>query len=421
VVLHAPAPSGAGASKVLERALLLSREAAATHPEPERFVLDDAEVSRAHATLSPIEGGWELRDEGSHNGTFVNAARVAHARLESGDVIRAGRHVLLLQQLDAAASQRLIRRRTPDSAIAGDGPACKSIDEQIAACAAQDAPVSILGESGTGKELVARELHARSGRSGRFVPVNCTTLTETMADSELFGHVQGAFSGAVRARDGLFLEAQGGTLLLDEIGDMPLSIQAKLLRAIETGEVRKVGSDRAVRADTRVLAATNVDLEAAVRDGRFRGDLWARLQRQIVRVPPLRERRDDVLLLVRHFLQAAGSRLSISADAAEALVVHDWPYNVRELRNAVEGALQRARGGRAIELEHLPAELTRRFAARSAEPVAVPVGRDPDRAELERILRQHDWNVTKVAALFGRDRKQIYRWCKTLGIEIEKR
>ena len=416
------------ASKVLEHPLVLSREAGPAHEQPERFVLDDAEVSRRHALLARLadasEGAseWQLSDQGSHNGTFVNGQRVERAQLASGDIIRVGQHLLLLQYLDLPASQRLARRRLPESPVVGDGPACKEIDEQVSACAAQDAPVLILGESGTGKELVARQLHALSGRKGALVPVNCTTLAETMADSELFGHVQGAFSGAVRAKEGLFVEAQGGSLLLDEIGDMPPAVQAKLLRAIETGEVRKVGANRTQQVDTRVLAATHVDLEAAVRAGRFRGDLLARLQRQVVRLPPLRERRDDVLLLVRHFLQQAGSRLSITSEAAEALLIHDWPFNVRELRNLIEAALQRARGARALDLEHLPAALSERVAARLAAPAALPLGRDPrDAGELRSILEQHAWSVAAVAALFGRDRKQVYRWCERFGIDLKQR
>jgi DNA-binding NtrC family response regulator len=424
VALYPAAAVRAGQSKVLERALLLSREPGDTaETQASRLVLDDAEVSRQHASVYPNDdGSWQLRDEGSHNGTYLNGAKIACAPLHAGDVIRAGQHALLFQYLDAAASQRLVRRRLAGSPLVGDSPACKWIDEQIAACDGQSSPVAILGESGTGKELVARQLHERSGRSGPFVAVNCTTLTETMADGELFGHAHGAFSGAVRARDGLFMEARGGTLLLDELGDMPLPVQGKLLRTLETGEVRKVGSDRAMNVDTRVLAATHVDLETAVAAGRFRGDLWARLQRSVIRLPPRRERRDDVLLLARHYLQAAGSRLSIAADAAEALLVYGWPYNVRELRNVVEGAIQLVRGARAIELEHLPAALSQRLAARLAEPSALPAGRAPhDAQELERILREHDWNVTKVAALFGRDRKQIYRWCEALGVALEKR
>jgi DNA-binding NtrC family response regulator len=423
VALYPPASARAGQSKVLERELLLSREVAdGADAQAVRFVLDDPEVSRRHATLRPSDdGGWQLQDAGSHNGTYVNGAKIESVRLCAGDVLRVGQHLLLFQQLDWAASQRLVRRRLAGSSLIGDGPACKWIDEQIVACDEQSSPVLILGESGTGKELVARQLHERSGRSGSFVAVNCTTLTETMADGELFGHAQGAFSGAVRSRDGLFVEARGGTLLLDELGDMPLSVQGKLLRALETGEVRRVGSDRAQHVDVRVVAATHVDLEAAIAAGRFRGDLWARLQRLVIRVPPLRERRDDILLLVRHYLQAAGSRLSIAADAAEALLVHDWPYNVRELRNVVEGAMRPVRGDRAIEIEHLPAALGQRLAERMLEPAAaLPLGRAPEsREELERILRQHDWNVTKVATLLGRDRKQIYRWCETLGIDLD--
>jgi DNA-binding NtrC family response regulator len=424
LVLHPPASARGAVSKVLERALVISREPALSPDEVERLVLYDQEVSRRHALISKAEGEtqWQLSDEGSHNGTFLNGVRIERAPLASGDVIRVGQHVMLMQYLDLAASQRLSRRRPPESPLVGEGPACKWIDEQIGACAALSAPVLILGASGTGKELVAQQLHALSGRSGPFVPVNCTTLTETMADSELFGHAQGAFSGAVRSKDGLFVEAQAGTLLLDELGDMPLTLQAKLLRTIETGEVRKLGGNRAQHVDTRVLAATNVDLEAAVAEGRFRGDLWARLQRLVIRLPALRERRDDVLLLVRHFLQARGSRLSITSEAAEALLVYDWPYNVRELRNTVDAALQRARGSRALDIEHLPAELSERFASRLAEPAALPLGRAPETAEeLRRILEQHAWNVAKVAALFGRDRKQIYRWCESFGIELKRR
>ncbi len=431
VILYPPKSARGEHSKVLEQTLLLSREAGQMHnaKEPERLALSDQEVSRRHALVTAVcaeskrtKTRWQLSDQMSHNGTFVNGERIEQVQLSSGDLIRVGQHLLLLQYLDHAASQRVARRRLANSPLVGDGPACKWIDEQITACAEQNAPVLILGESGTGKELVAQHLHRLSGRKGPLVPVNCTALTETLADSELFGHLKGAFSGALHARAGLFSEAQGGTLMLDELGDMPLSIQAKLLRTIETGEVRRVGSNRATTVDARVVATTNVDLETAVAEGRFRGDLWARLQRQVIRLPPLRERRDDVLLLARHFLRIARSRQSISADAAEALVLHDWPYNVRELRNAIEAAARQACGSRTIDLEHLPAEIANRLTSRLGKPARLPLARSPiDAAELREILQQNSWNVAKVATLLGKDRKQIYRWCDNFGIEIKRR
>ncbi|MDD9938765.1 MAG: sigma 54-interacting transcriptional regulator [Myxococcales bacterium] len=419
LVLYAPGSQRPGQSSVLERPLLISREEGEGGA---RFVLDDSEVSRRHADLSSEGEDWVLVDEGSHNGSFVNGERVRRVRLAAGDVIRVGQHVLLLQHLDLAASQRLARRRLPDSPLVGDGPAIKAVDEQLSACAKQGGPVLVLGESGTGKELVAQQLHALSGRQGKLVPVNCTALGEQVADSELFGHVKGAFSGALRTTMGLFGEARGGTLLLDELGDMPLELQAKLLRTLETGEVRRVGSATPEHVDTRVVAATHVDLEAAVEAGTFRGDLWARLQRHVIRLPPLRERREDVLPIARHVLQGLRSRHTVTSDAAEALLAHDWPYNVRELRNVIESACEQARGRRAIDLEHLPEALVERLAARMDAPATLPVGRPPESAqELRALLAQHGGNVAKLAELLGKDRKQIYRWCERFGVDPGER
>lgn len=425
VLLRAPAGAGTEASRVLEAPLVMSRsgteqgDAAACI---ETLGVDDPEVSRRHALLEPGEhGAWRVVDEGSHNGTFVNGVRVQARDLACGDVLRLGGHLWLLQSLDLAAGRRLGRRRVADSPLVGEGPAVKAVDEQVRSFAREDAPVVILGETGTGKELVTQQLHAMSGRRGPLLAVNCTALTETVADSELFGHVKGAFSGALRTRDGLFAAATGGTLFLDEIGDLPLSIQAKLLRTLETGEIRRVGDNQALRTDARVVAATHVDLEAAVAAGAFRADLWARLQRLVIRVPALRGRRDDVLPLARHFLAGLGARHTIDVDAAEALVTYAWPYNVRELRNVMEFAVRGARGGRAITRAQLPPRLAEHGldGASSARPL--PVGRAPrDAEELQRLLDHVDWNVAQAAALIGKDRKQIYRWCERFGVVLDR-
>jgi DNA-binding NtrC family response regulator len=419
-VLRAPAGAHTTESKVLERAFELSRDAHSAGG-PERWQLDDPEVSGCHARLEPLAAGtgWRLRDADSHNGSFVAGLRVAEAELHPGAVIRVGGHLLLVQALDLLDAQRLARRRPAGTPLIGDSPACRALDAQLAQYAPQAAPVLIVGESGTGKELVARQLHTDSGRKGPLITVNCATLSEGVADSELFGHRQGAFSGASQANQGLFAAARGGTLFLDELGELPLPVQAKLLRVIETGEVRAVGSSEASVVDTRVVAATHVDLEQAVREGRFRGDLQARLQGLTIRIAPLRERRDDVLPLARHFLAAQGARQELSVDAAEALLVHDWPFNVRELRQVLLSAVAQAGAGKQLELAHLPAALQQRFAPRlGPAALALPATPPADAAALRAVLEAHAWNVAQVAQHYAKDRKQIYRWCEALGIAL---
>jgi two-component system response regulator HydG len=218
-----------------------------------------------------------------------------------------------------------------------------ALGQLVERVAAAQAPVLLRGESGTGKELVARAIHDEGPRRDRpFVAVNCTALPETLLESELFGHVRGAFTGATSARRGLFVEADGGTLLLDEIGDMAPSLQAKLLRALEEGEVRAVGADGVRKVDVRVIAATHVDLETRVKEGKFRADLFYRLNVVPVTVPPLRDRLEDVPLLAAHFLERARQRnpgspvRELSPELVAALSQHDWPGNVRELENLVE-------------------------------------------------------------------------------------
>src|SRR4051794_3400199 len=223
------------------------------------------------------------------------------------------------------------------------------------------ATVLLLGESGTGKELLARAIHDYSSRArAPFVPVNCAALPESILEAELFGYEKGAFTGAVQRHDGRFLQADGGTLFLDEIGEIPTHVQVKLLRVLQEGEIERLGG-RTVKVDLRLVAATNQDLRAAVREGRFREDLYYRLNVIALRVPPLRERRDDVPLLAEHFLRLYGERngrrlSGLSRAAAEAMARYDWPGNVRELENAVERAVVLSRGS-AIEADDLPPEI----------------------------------------------------------------
>jgi two-component system response regulator HydG len=241
------------------------------------------------------------------------------------------------------ALRRAVREAIPGGSLVGRSPGIRAVNELIRRVAATTTPVLILGETGTGKELVARDIHADGPRrDAAFVAVNCAALPEALLESELFGHVRGSFTGATQTRRGLFVEANNGTLFLDEIGDMPLALQAKLLRVLETGEVRSLGSDGSQKTDVRIIAATHRDLVADIRAGRFRQDLYFRLNVVPIRIPPLRERSPDVPLLLEHFVRKGAARFphaastSFTPEAIALLVRYAWPGNVRQLENAVD-------------------------------------------------------------------------------------
>jgi len=307
--------------------------------------------------------------------------------------------------------------------IVGRTPRMIEIFHLIETVAGTDATVLLLGESGTGKELVARAVHERSSRSSRpFLAVNCAALTETLLESELFGHAKGAFTGAIASRRGVFEEAHGGTLFLDEIGDVPPTTQVRLLRALQEGEIKPVGSSESRKVDVRVVAATNIDLGRAVAEGSFREDLFYRLNVITVELPPLRERREDIPLLAMHFLSRLAARRGIDPPALSPVVVerlseHPWPGNVRELENAVERALVLSRGG-PIGEEHLPtdfgrvpatpaqrwAELDRPFSEARRETIE-----RFERTYLTDVLQRAGGKVAEAARLAGIDRSNFRR------------
>jgi DNA-binding NtrC family response regulator len=279
-----------------------------------------------------------------------------------------------------------------------------------------DSTVLVTGESGVGKERVARLIHDASTRTGGpFVAINCGAVPEGLLESELFGHARGAFTGATQDRPGLFEAAQGGTLFLDEIGDVPPAMQVKLLRALQEHEVRRVGENRNRKVDARVVAATNRDLAAEVHAARFRQDLYYRLRVVEIRVPPLRERRDDILPLARNFLVEAGGRLGrrvsgFSPAAAQQLVRHDWPGNVRELENAVERAVVLASGHR-IDVDDLPEEVGLALPAVAAAG-SVRTLREIERDYIAAVLRANDGNRTRTAQQLGIGAATLYRKIK---------
>jgi DNA-binding NtrC family response regulator len=304
--------------------------------------------------------------------------------------------------------------------IVGKSGKMLEVYKLVARVAPSIATVLVNGESGTGKELVARAIHTHSPRArAAFVPVNCTALTESLLESELFGHARGAFTGAVAAKRGLFEMASGGTLFLDEIGDMGPKMQAQLLRTLQDGEVRPVGGAESIRVDVRLVCATNKDLDEEVKAGRFREDLYFRINVVTVTLPPLRDRREDIPILVAHVLSKVARRenrpaAAMSTEALRLLSAYDWPGNVRELQNAVERAVALAKGN-VILPSDLPPEVVGIEAPRATGGSASGIIEDrPTLAELERryialLLTECGGNKKKAAERLGIDRRTLYR------------
>lgn len=330
----------------------------------------------------------------------------------------------VLETAELKASNRFYRaqlaQRRPGPMVFASR-AMQEIQKMIDAVGPTDATVLILGESGTGKEMVAHAIHEKSLRSGReLVALDASGLQENLFESELFGHEKGAYTGADRLKKGLIEEAEGSTLFLDEIGDIGAGIQAKLLRVMETGAFRRLGGTKTLTADVRFIAATNRDLEAAARDGSFRSDLFFRLSRFIIKLPPLRERREDIEPLARHFLAhfTRTAPMTLSHEALKLLLAHDWPGNVRELRNAIERAVILARPGRQILPEHLS------FLARHGSgEVLLRFPADPTLEELERayfrqVLLQQGGNRHKTAAVLGISERHVYRLIEKYAADL---
>ena len=428
--------------------------------------IDDHAISRAHVRIRVLAGGQVLvMDLGSRNGTRINGAPLACEQpLRPGDAVYLGRATLYLHVGDPSHWHRTIdvetlRRRAEQSGLRAprgadatvegaraSGP--RTIDlgdtkllladadsERAYALLARlaDASIAVLvsGETGVGKELAALFLHRRSGRAGRFVSVNCAAIAEGVAESELFGHARGAFTGAQQARAGLIEAADGGTLFLDEVGELSLSMQAKLLRVLETKSVVRVGEVDARPVDLRVVSATHRDLEADVEAGRFRRDLLYRLVGAQVHLPPLRRRRAEILLLAHEFLRAACAGRPppvLAPEVEEILLSYPWPGNVRELRNVVDyvGATCAAP---IVTREHLPPSLREPASARVSSPpspaststsqsfraVADEV-RDLEKRRIEEALDATDGNKTKAAALIGMPIRTFSEKVKQYGI-----
>jgi DNA-binding NtrC family response regulator len=408
--------------------------------------IPEGAVSRYHARVVRREDGVWLEDLGSTNGTVVGGRRVARHRLLDQDVVRVGDSIFRYAARDvygyaayglAGGCSEVIRpvKHGIRAPLLVGGFQIDAVLAQIDKVAPTELSVVVAGESGTGKELVARELHRRSGRSGPLQAINCAALPANLLESELFGYRKGAFTGATEDKQGLVQAAHGGTLFLDEIGDMPLDAQVKLLRVLQEREVLPLGARRPQPVDVRVVCASHRDLDALVAEGRFRGDLLARLREVALELPPLRARREDLYRLVRHFLEKAGrAEVDVAFPYMLAIAHYDFPYNVRELESAVKLSLALADGER-LELRHLPNTLQSALDGHGARTAPAPrgaaIGADtlsasmparpgaPDEAGLRDLLAEHRGNIAAVARSLGKERMQVHRWLKRYAIDVE--
>ncbi len=409
-----------------------ARACAAEHP-PAILVTD--------LRLDGDDGVALMRELHAADPSLQTIVVTAFGSLEAAvDAIQSGAFDYLSKPFSMEEMSRMVRRAVEARAVAGGATvergrraramvgrsaAITEVYKAVARVASSRASILIQGETGTGKELVARAIHDAGPRAaGPYVAVNCPSLPEGLLESELFGHVRGAFTGATEDRAGLFETADGGTLLLDEIGDMPLAVQAKLLRVLETSEVRRVGASTAKTVDVRVVAATHRDLGRAVRGGSFREDLLYRLNTVTIDVPPLRERVEDIPLLVEHFIhqvaeRSGGGVQGIDPRALAALEGYPWPGNVRELAHVIERAMALARGP-AIHTSDLPAIVVHAGAhEREPAPASLQTLEEVERAHILSVLKSVGGVRRRAAAILGIDRKTLYRKLLAYGIDAE--
>jgi DNA-binding NtrC family response regulator len=438
-------------------------------------------ISRRHARISRRNGRWVLTDLGGRNGTIVNGELTGKITLEHGDEIRMGDAIFKFVASDAlgylryridgahlgdAADGEVLPEAPPGRGRIIGGYQIQRLATELGKVAMSELSLLILGESGTGKEVFAQELHERSGRRGLFQAVNCAAIPATLIESELFGHRRGAFSGADRDRPGLIRAAHGGTFFLDEIGDMPLEAQAKLLRVLQSKEVIPVGASQAERVDVRIVCATHRDLRKLQQNESFRGDLFARLNEYSVRLPALRERKEDIFALCRAFAARHGRPgVLMSFPFMTGLLHYDFPFNVRELEALIKRWVATARGAE-LDAAHLTDEIKERMksygrprstaveqatlrpggapelAEDRAPASAMPSRQDeapaaegsvaercgatgvfdgtPSEPSLRELLAQHRGNIAAVGRALGKDRKQVHRWVLRYGIDLSE-
>jgi DNA-binding NtrC family response regulator len=376
---------------------------------------NDLRASSRHAALRRSFGRWLLEDLGSKNGTTVNGERISRRQLSDGDLIETGHTAWWFRELATGEPPRDAAAGLGERFVTLHAPLELAVRRAIDAITA-GLPVLVEGETGVGKERFVEAVHAAARRPGALVAVNCAALPAALVEGELFGHRRGAFSGAVEERAGYLRAADRGTVFLDEVGDMPPAAQAALLRVLAEHKVTPVGDERPIAVDLAVVSATHRDLGTMASTGTFRADLLARLRGLTVRIPPLRERREDTGVFIARTLARTAPDAVLEVEAARRLLTADWPLNVRQLEHVVAAAALRA-GGRAIapdDLEGIPAA--------PPAPQLNPAPWSPEdaalRARLVSTLAAHGGNISAVARELGRDRKQIHRWIARLAIDV---
>ena len=404
-------------------------------PHADLALVDDT-VSRSHAEIQKTKEGYLLKDSGSTNGTFVSGLKVKEAFLSAGTLIKVGKTKIKFTPKDEKL-EIYPSKKSHYGEIVGKSLEMRRIFGILEKISPTNISCVINGETGTGKELIAKAIHANSQRAKRpFVVFDCSAVAETLIESELFGHEKGSFTGATTTRQGAFEVANGGTIFLDEIGEMNLDLQPKLLRALEQGEIKRVGADKPRHVDVRVVCATNRDLREEVKKGRFREDLYFRISVVQIHLPPLRKRMDDLETLVKHFIEVnlkAGHerKKTVSDIDDEALrLLHDysWPGNIRELKNAVDRGISFCEGT-TITVKDLPEYLRERSVVTGSAPKvdgAMPFKEAKERwiESFERdylieLLRKNQLNISKAAKEAGIDRKSVQRLLKKYNLNVK--
>jgi transcriptional regulator with PAS, ATPase and Fis domain len=378
----------------------------------------DGRVSSVHARIEETADGFELSDQDSTNGTFVDGTRIERPiLLREGAVLFFGHQVAVFRTMTTRALEAVRRDLvSPFGPVPMLSPVFVTVTDKLRRLALGTGEMLLVGETGVGKEVYARAIHETSGRPGKFVAVNCAAIPRELVETELFGFVRGAHSEAREAKPGLLDEADGGTIFLDEIGEMSPELQAKLLRFVQDRMLMPVGATTARRIDARILAATNRMSPPSSRDeAGLRLDLVSRLGAEPMRLPPLRDHLEDVSALAGHFLRGRDRRLT--SLAVRALHLHEWPGNVRELEKMLQEADVLSRGTPAIDVEHLPSRLD---GTHRPPPAARPHSRPPPTGpELEELLRRHKGNMTHVARELERQPALVYRWAERFGLDPE--
>jgi DNA-binding NtrC family response regulator len=410
-----PDPSAVGLELTLDGATHeIGRESAS---------IRDPRMSRRHLVFEPgPEGEYMVRDLRTSNGTWLDGHRVEGAVPLAGRVVSAG-STLFVRDVPPDPDHFPVATFAPEvtlPGLVGSSSATRELRRCIATVARMEGTVLILGPTGAGKELTARALHDLGDRTGEFVPVNCAAIPAELAESEFFGYVRGAFTGADREQPGLFERASGGTLFLDEVGDLPVTIQAKLLRVLEDSVVRRLGDTTSRHVDLRVVAATHVDLDASG----FRSDLLARLEDWTIRIPPLADRKADIPDIWDAFFADGEDAREMTPELREALLLHDWPMNVRELARTARRVRDLVAPGEMADIDRLPRALAAPLYARQTRAADVPElppssGDDstPGREVIVDALRRANGNVKQAAIENDWHRTQLYRWMTRLGID----